>query len=105
MPHHFYGQINRPSPVFLPKQQVIPPIEIIKGRLYFSCGAKPPISPSEAFFFSVDEELLYDPFNNDFGPLNLAQIHKYIRELVRLMVDQDYKHVRLYHYCSDQYDI
>jgi hypothetical protein len=35
----------------------------------------------------VDSELLYDPFNNDFGPLNLALMHKYVRELVRLLAD------------------
>ena len=55
-------------------------------------------------FFSIDEELLYDPFNEDFGPLSLAQVHKFIRELVRLLVDPDYKNVKLYHYCSNQYD-
>jgi cell division cycle 14 len=79
-------------------------VEIIKNRLYWYSGAKPPSSNSEAYFFSIDEELLYDPFNEDFGPLSLAQVHKFIRELVRLLVDPDYKNVKLYHYCSNQYD-
>lgn len=52
----------------------------------------------------MDEELLYDPFNEDFGPLSLAQVHKFIRELVRLLVDPDYKNIKLYHYCSNAYD-
>jgi cell division cycle 14 len=47
-------------------------IEIIKNRLFWYSGPKPPTSNSEAYFFSVDEELLYDPFNEDFGPLSLA---------------------------------
>jgi len=35
----------------------LPEIEIIKGRLYFYSGQKPPSSATEAHFFSVDEEL------------------------------------------------
>ena len=47
---------------------------------------------------------MYDPFNEDFGPLSLAQVHKYVRELVRLLVDPKYKNIKLYHFCSDKYD-
>lgn len=89
--------------VLLPRQDC-PELEIIKDRLYFASGPKPPTSTSEAYFFSVDEELQYDRFNNDFGPLSLAQLHKFVRELVRLLVDPDYKKVKLYHYCGEEYD-
>jgi hypothetical protein len=65
----------------------LPVVEIIKNRLYWSSGMEPPESDSEAFFYSVDQELQYDPFNSDFGPLTIAQVHKYVRELVRLLVD------------------
>jgi cell division cycle 14 len=84
----------------LPKP-ACPTVEIIKNRLYWYSGPKPPTSNPEAYFFSVDEELLYDPFNEDFGPLSLAQVHKFIRELVRLLVDPDYKNMKLYHYCGN----
>ena len=87
----------------MPRQEC-PELEIIKDRLYFASGSKPPTSTSEAYFFSVDEELQYDRFNNDFGPLSLAQLHKFVRELVRLLVDPDYKKVKLYHYCGEEYD-
>jgi len=86
------------------KPEKLPTIEIIKNRLYWYSGPKPPSSQTEAYFFSVDEELLYDPFNDDFGPLNLAQVHKYIRELVRLLVDPEYKKFKLYHFCNSQFD-
>jgi hypothetical protein len=76
----------------------------MKDRLYWFTGSKPPASTTEAHFFCVDDELLHDPFNDDFGPLNLAQAHKFIRELVRLLVDPEYKGKKLYHYCSDAYD-
>ena len=57
-----------------PKRPIAPgpQIEIIPGRLYFMSSAAPPTSNDDAFFFSIDEELQYDPFNNDFGPLSLA---------------------------------
>ena len=76
-----------PPPDHLPRHGPLPVIEIIPNRLYFSSGFKPPSSASEAYFFSVDDELLYDPFNDDFGPLSLAHVHRYARELVRLLVD------------------
>ena len=50
-------------------------------------GPRPPTSYVDAYFFSVDQELVYDAFNNDFGPLNLAMVHKFVRELVRLLAD------------------
>jgi len=59
-------------PSFFHKPENLPVIEIIKNRLYFSSGKAPPASTSEAYFFSIDDELQYDPFNDDFGPLNLA---------------------------------
>ena len=47
---------------------------------------------------------MYDSFNNDFGPLNLAMTHKFIRELVRLMADPQYKNYKLFHYSSNKFD-
>ena len=62
-------------------------IEIIENRLYFVSGPRPPTSYVDAYFFSIDQEHVYDAFNNDFGPLNLAMVHKFVRELVRLLAD------------------
>ena len=81
-----------------------PAIEIIKDRLYWISGHKPPQSQSSAFFFNIDNDLVYEPFNQDFGPLNLACTHKYIRELVRLLAHPQYKDVKLFHFCSTSFD-
>ena len=81
-----------------------PHIEIIEDRLYWVSGSRPPTSFQDAYFFSIDQELIYDPFNNDFGPLNLAMVHKFTRELVRLLADPAYKNYKLFHYCSNKYD-
>jgi len=81
-----------------------PCIEVIQNRLYFVSGSRPPTSYNDAYFFSVDNELVYDPFNNDFGPLNLAMMHKFVRELVRLLADPTYKDYKLFHYTSHKFD-
>ena len=65
---------------------------------------RPPTSYDDAYYFSIDDELVYDPFNYDFGPLNLAQTHKFVRELVRMMADPAYKDCKIFHYCSTKYD-
>lgn len=73
-------------------------------KLYWISAARPPQSHSEAFFFNIDSELVYEPFNDDFGPLNLASTHKYIRELCRLLADERYKNHKLFHYTSTKED-
>lgn len=86
------------------KPAASPNIEIIENRLYFVSGNRPPTSYQDAYFFSVDQELVYDAFNNDFGPLNLASTHKFVRELVRLLADPTYKNYKLFHYSSNKFD-
>ncbi|CAK9304102.1 unnamed protein product [Gordionus sp. m RMFG-2023] len=50
--------------------------EILKDRLYFA-PIKPRFTNNKIHLFSIDNELIYESFNNDFGPLNLAQLYKY----------------------------
>ena len=64
--------------------------------------ARPPQNFKNAFFFNIDNDLTYFPFNKDFGPLNLAMVHRYARELARLLRDQSYSENRIFHYCSSQ---
>lgn len=68
-------------------------------------GSKPPQNYKNAFFFNIDNDLTYFPFNKDFGPLNLAMVHRYSRELARLLRDKNYSNNRIFHYCtSDKAD-
>jgi hypothetical protein len=69
-------------------------------KLYWICDAKPPQNFKNAFFFNIDNDLTYFPFNKDFGPLNLAMVHRYSRELARLLRDNNYSENRIFHYCS-----
>jgi cell division cycle 14 len=73
--------------------------KIYSGKLYWLSDAKPPTNIENAFFFNIDNDLTYMPFNKDFGPLNLAMVHRYCRELNKLLKTPDYQGKALvYHY-------
>ena len=63
---------------------------------------KPPQNYKNAFFFNIDKDLNYWPFNKDFGPLNLAMVHRYSRELARLLKDSNYENNKIFHYCTSK---
>ena len=41
----------------------------------------PTTLPPEILAFTTDRELIYEPFNNDFGPLDIGSVTKYCRAL------------------------
>ena len=71
-------------------------------KLYWVSNSKPPQNYKSAFFFNIDDDLTYMPFNKDFGPLNLAMVHRYCRELARLLRDKNYEENRVFHYCTSE---
>ena len=75
-------------------------ILIIIDKLYWVSDSKPPQNYKNAFFFNIDNDLTYFPFNKDFGPLNLAMVHRFSRELARLLKDKNYSTNRIFHYCT-----
>jgi cell division cycle 14 len=88
-------------------------IEIIKGklhilvicvgRLYWYCNADPPKNVPESFFFNIDSVLVYQGYNRDFGPLNLAQVHRYCIELYRILKDKKNQGVKIFHHCAPNF--
>jgi hypothetical protein len=55
------------------------------GRLYYLADINPPKDIHNAFFFNIDkvsntliQDLTYEPYYEDFGPLNIARVWKYI---------------------------
>ncbi|GFQ72118.1 dual specificity protein phosphatase CDC14A [Trichonephila clavata] len=57
--------------------------EYIKDRLYFTTiqeKKRPKISVTH-HYFCIDEELVYNSFYADFGPLNLAMVYRYYCKL------------------------
>jgi len=69
----------------LKSSQVNKNIIIFLDKFYWVSDAKPPQNIPNAFFFNIDNDLTYSPFNSDFGPLNLANVHRYCRELQKLI--------------------
>ena len=63
------------------------PVEIIPGRLYWISDKNPPKSRQHAFYFCIDNDVVYEPFFADFGPLDLAKVHLFCKELEKLMAD------------------
>ena len=79
------------------------PVEIIPQRLYWISDKTPPKSRQHAFYFCIDNDLVYEPFFADFGPLDLGKVHLFCKELEKLMNDTNYKSFKIYHYSSLDY--
>ncbi|XP_010152877.1 PREDICTED: dual specificity protein phosphatase CDC14A-like, partial [Eurypyga helias] len=50
-------------------------------RLYFATLRNKPKSTANTHYFCTDEELVYENFYGDFGPLNLAMLYRYCCKL------------------------
>lgn len=80
------------------------PIEIEKGRLYWiSDSSAPKCKTSKASYFCIDNNLKYEAFYEDFGPLNLAMTNKFCTEIDKIMQDPNYKKHKIFHYTSLDY--
>lgn len=71
-------------------------------KLFWISDKNPPQNYKNAFFFNIDNDLTYFAFNKDFGPLNIAMVHRYSRELARLLKDKNYADNRVFHYCNSE---
>jgi cell division cycle 14 len=75
-------------------------IEIIESQLYWISDKNPPRNQPNAYFFCIDQDLVYEPFCSDFGPLDLGKTYRFVTELEKLLKDQNYVKFRIYHYTS-----
>uniref|UniRef100_A0A8C3LM39 Cell division cycle 14A n=1 Tax=Chrysolophus pictus TaxID=9089 RepID=A0A8C3LM39_CHRPC len=55
--------------------------EFVKDRLYFATLRNKPKSTVNTYYFCTDDELVYENFYADFGPLNLAMLYRYCCKL------------------------
>jgi len=77
--------------------------EFIKDRLYFVILSNPPTSTPTQSFFRTDE-LRYEPFHRDFGPLNMAMLHRYCAQLSLRLKSKTYQSKVIYHWTSAHSD-
>lgn len=70
--------------------------------LYFVIDRSRPTNIKNAFFFNIEQDgssgLRYIPFNEDFGPLNLACVHRFCRELLKLLALYKKSGAKIFHY-------
>jgi cell division cycle 14 len=53
---------------------------------------------------NIDESLAYVGYNSDFGPVNLAQVHRYCKQLGECMEQHRLnQNVKIIHHCSTHY--
>ncbi|XP_014203666.1 dual specificity protein phosphatase CDC14B isoform X2 [Copidosoma floridanum] len=64
---------------------LIGPAEIIKDRFYFVTVTSPEKVKNtlNTHYFSIDNELVYENFYADFGPLNLAMVYRYCLKIFK----------------------
>lgn len=75
-------------------------IEAIPGRLYWMSLHVAPKNAKMCHYFSIDTELVYEPFFADFGPLNLAATYRYCQKLEQKLKDPLLSKMKLVHFCS-----
>lgn len=75
-------------------------VEIIKDRVYWASVSTLPRGSNKLHMFSIDQELVYEPFFADFGPLNLGCTYRYCRMMKSMLDDKSLADKKILHYCS-----
>lgn len=74
--------------------------EFIKDRLYFITLRNKPRHTESVHYFCVDDELVYENFYADFGPLNLAMLYRYCCRLYKKLKSFSLAKKKIIHYTS-----
>jgi len=75
-------------------------IEVEPERLYWAALHTMPKNTLKSHYFSIDNDLVYEPFFADFGPLNLSMVFRYCKLLEGKLKDPGLGERRIIHYCS-----
>ncbi|XP_046429492.1 dual specificity protein phosphatase CDC14C-like isoform X2 [Neodiprion fabricii] len=72
----------------------------VADRLYFVTlrTTVKPRSTSNTHYFSIDDELIYENFYADFGPLNLAMLHRYCQKVNKKLKAVTLSKKKIVHY-------
>uniref|UniRef100_A0AAZ3QTP7 Uncharacterized protein n=1 Tax=Oncorhynchus tshawytscha TaxID=74940 RepID=A0AAZ3QTP7_ONCTS len=78
-------------------------IEIIKDQLYFAVLQQKIKSTADRHCFCIDDELSYENFYADFGPLNLAMFYRFCCKLTKKLKSCTLANKKIVFYtCGDQ---
>mmetsp|Transcript_98154 Transcript_98154/g.179865 ORF Transcript_98154/g.179865 Transcript_98154/m.179865 type:complete len:457 (-) Transcript_98154:55-1425(-) len=75
-------------------------VEVFPGRLYWAALHTVPKNTMKSHYFSIDSDLVYEPFFADFGPLNLSMVFRYSKMLEAKLKDPGLAEKRIIHYCA-----
>ncbi|XP_077188979.1 dual specificity protein phosphatase CDC14A isoform X1 [Paroedura picta] len=81
-------------------EQLVGACEFLKDRLYFATLRNKPKSTINTHYFCTDEELVYENFYADFGPLNLAMLYRYCCKLNKKLKSFSLSRKKIVHYTS-----
>lgn len=59
-----------------------------------------PMNTNAIHYFSIDDELVYESFFNDFGPLNICMLYRYCQKLNRKLTANLHSKKRIVHYTT-----
>lgn len=69
-------------------QTPFPIAELLPNKFYFTVADGPALrvnaactGPNKPEVFTIDDELKYEPFASDFGPVNLGMVHTYTEKV------------------------
>ncbi|KAM4706930.1 dual specificity protein phosphatase CDC14B isoform 2-T2 [Discoglossus pictus] len=72
----------------------------INDHLYFAILCSKPKATTLTHYFSIDDELVYENFYADFGPLNLAMLYRYCCKLNKKIKSFSLAKKKIVHYTS-----
>eukprot|EP00928_Gymnodinium_smaydae_P054404 TRINITY_DN38180_c0_g1_i1.p1 TRINITY_DN38180_c0_g1~~TRINITY_DN38180_c0_g1_i1.p1 ORF type:complete len:435 (-),score=71.62 TRINITY_DN38180_c0_g1_i1:293-1597(-) len=77
-------------------------VEFVEQRLYWlSTSAQVcPLDTEDLHCFSIDDVLVYEPFVNDFGPVDLGMTYRYVAMLSAKLANTSLKGKAIVHCCS-----
>ncbi|CAN3487139.1 tyrosine-protein phosphatase Cdc14p [Diutina catenulata] len=67
----------------------VPLIEFLKNRIYLGAYDYPPHDSPDLCYFTVDDQLPYNAFHLDFGPLNIGNLYRFAVQLHNILNDDD----------------
>lgn len=77
-------------------------VTVLPNRLYWVTlqAPTPPRNSANSHYISVDVTCVYEPFFEDFGPLNLGTTYKFCKMFDEMLHDPELQGKRIIHYCS-----
>lgn len=96
-----YNKAKEPeTPANESTSDVLAACEIIREKFYFATLKCKPKSTSRTHYFTVENELRYENFYSDFGPLNLSHIYRYCQKVQQKLESSSLKNKKIVHYTS-----